>query len=105
MIVTKFSLGERVKHQLHGFIGVVVDVDAVFSLDENQFEGFTGSDSLRHFPWYHVVMVNEQGETVQTYLAEAQLDWAPLQEEYGSQDTGELLSSIRAQMQAPHLRN
>lgn len=36
MIASKFGIGQQVRHSLLGFLGVVVDIDPEYSLDEPQ---------------------------------------------------------------------
>lgn len=105
MIASKFGLGQQVRHQLHGFLGVVVDVDPEYSLEEPESDEVSSSASLREAPWYHVVMENEDGEAVHTYLAEAQLAWALPGDHPEQPSMDELADSIRQQLQAPRLRN
>ena len=106
MTASKFGLGQQVRHKLHGFLGVVVDVDAEYSLDDDPEEDEVAtSESLREAPWYHVVMENEDGETVHTYLAEAQLSWELPGDHPEQPSMDELAASIREQLQAPRLRN
>lgn len=102
MIASKFGLGQQVRHQLLGFLGVVVDVDPEYSLEDPHI---ADGDSLRDAPWYHVVMENEEGETVHTYLAEAQLCWERPGEHPEHPSMDKLAASIREQLQAPRLRN
>lgn len=105
MIASKFGLGQQVRHKLHGFLGVVVDVDPQYSLADPAMNDVSSSDSLRDAPWYHVVMENEYGETFHTYLAEAQLSWELPGEHPEHPSMDELAASIREQLQAPRLRN
>ncbi|MFU9137680.1 heat shock protein HspQ [Erwinia tasmaniensis] len=105
MIASKFGLGQQVRHQLHGFLGVIVDVDPEYSLEDQALDDTTTSGSLRRAPWYHVVMENAEGETVHTYLAEAQLSWELPGEHPEQPSMDELAASIRQQLQAPRLRN
>lgn len=105
MIASKFGLGQQVRHQLHGFLGVVVDVDPEYSLEDPAMDEVSSSASLRDAPWYHVVMENEDGDTVHTYLAEAQLSWELPGEHPEQPSMDELAASIREQLQAPRLRN
>jgi len=105
MIASKFGLGQQVRHKLLGFLGVVVDVDPVYSLDNPEIVATIGSDSLLNAPWYHVVMENGDGETVHTYLAEAHLSWELPGEHPEQPSMDELAASIREQLQAPRLRN
>lgn len=105
MIASKFGIGQQVRHTLLGYLGVVVDIDPVYSLDEPSADELAVSDSLRAAPWYHVVMEDDDGQPVHTYLAEAQLS-GELQREHPEQPTlDELAASIRQQLQAPRLRN
>lgn len=105
MIASKFGLGQQVRHQLHGFLGVVVDVDPEYSLEDPAMDEVSSSASLRDAPWYHVVMENEDGDTVHTYLAEAQLSWELPGDHPEQPSMDELAASIREQLQAPRLRN
>ncbi|STJ44890.1 DNA-binding protein [Escherichia coli] len=34
MIASKFGIGQQVRHSLLGYLGVVVDIDPVYSLSE-----------------------------------------------------------------------
>ncbi|NUU65305.1 heat shock protein HspQ [Enterobacteriaceae bacterium BIT-l23] len=105
MIASKFGIGQQVRHSLLGYLGVVVDIDPVYSLDEPSADELAVSDDLRAAPWYHVVMEDDDGQPVHTYLAEAQLS-GELQHEHPEQPTlDELAASIRQQLQAPRLRN
>lgn len=105
MIASKFGLGQQVRHQLLGFLGVVVDVDPEYSLDDVEDEEVTGSESLRHAPWYHVVMEDDDGDQVHTYIAEAQLSWALPGDHPEQPSMDDLAASIREQYQAPRLRH
>ena len=45
MIASKFGIGQQVRHSLLGYLGVVVDIDPVYSLSEPSpdVNGFTVS--------------------------------------------------------------
>ena len=73
MIASKFGIGQQVRHSLLGYLGVVVDIDPVYSLSEPSPDELAVNDELRAAPWYHVVMEDDNGLPVHTYLAEAQL--------------------------------
>ncbi|CAO97140.1 heat shock protein HspQ [Erwinia tasmaniensis] len=105
MIASKFGLGQQVRHQLYGFLGVIVDVDPEYSLADTEIDDAATSETLRGAPWYHVVMEDDDGQTVQTYLAEAQLSWEIPGEHPEQPSLDELAASIRQQLQAPRLRN
>ncbi|MTD40486.1 heat shock protein HspQ [Erwinia sp. CPCC 100877] len=105
MIASKFGIGQQVRHTLLGYLGVIVDIDPVYSLDEPSADELAVSDDLRAAPWYHVVMEDGNGQPVHTYLAEVQLS-GEIQREHPEQPTlDELAASIRQQLQAPRLRN
>ena len=90
MIASKFGIGQQVRHSLLGYLGVVVDIDPVYSLSEPSPDELAVNDELRAAPWYHVVMEDDNGLPVHTYLAESM---------------DELAQTIRKQLQAPRLRN
>ena len=66
----QFAVGEIVDHQRFGYRGVVVDVDATFSLTDEWYEAVARSRPPKDKPWYHV-LVNGSGQT--TYVAERHL--------------------------------
>lgn len=39
MIASKYGIGQQVRHQLLGFLGVIVDVDPEYSLTEPAIDG------------------------------------------------------------------
>ncbi|EEQ3012255.1 heat shock protein HspQ [Escherichia coli] len=105
MIASKFGIGQQVRHSLLGYLGVVVDIDPVYSLSEPSPDELAVNDELRAAPWYHVVMEDDNGLPVHTYLAEAQLS-SELQDEHPEQPSmDELAQTIRKQLQAARLRN
>ncbi len=73
MIICKFGIGQQIRHKLLGYPGVIIDIDPEYSLQKPTWEELDAHDTLRSCPWYHVVMENEQGQPMHTYLAEAQL--------------------------------
>ena len=105
MIASKYGIGQQVRHSLLGYLGVVVDIDPEYSLDEPLVDELAVNDELRAEPWYHVVMEDDDGQPVHTYLAEAQLT-SEIQQEHPEQPSmDELARTIRRQLQAPRLRN
>lgn len=105
MIASKFGIGQQVRHSLLGYLGVVVDIDPEYSLDEPEDDELAANGSLRAAPWYHVVMEDNDGRPVHTYLAEAQLSGEPFAEHPEQPSLDELAESIRRRLQAPALRN
>ena len=105
MIASKFGIGQQVRHKLLGYLGVVVDVDAEYSLDQPNEDAIASNMPLRSAPWYHVVMEDDEGQPVHTYLAEAQITYELSDEHLDNDSMDELSQSIRNQLQAPRLRN
>ena len=104
-ILSAHGIGQQVRHSLLGYLGVVVDIDPVYSLSEPSPDELAVNDELRAAPWYHVVIEDDNGLPVHTYLAEAQLS-SELQDEHPEQPSmDELAQTIRKQLQAPRLRN
>lgn len=106
MITSKFTIGQQVRHKLLGNLGVIIDIDAEYSLEQPPASDDVASDdNLRKAPWYHVVMEDDEGQPIHTYLAEIQLihEADDVHPEQPSLD--ELAASIRDQLQAPRLRN
>ncbi|WP_409160759.1 heat shock protein HspQ [Pectobacterium sp. B2J-2] len=102
MIICKFGIGQQIRHKLLGFPGVVIDIDPEYSLEKPTWEEISGNDTPRSEPWYHVVMEDDEGQPIHTYLAEAQLIKEELSEhEYPS--LNELAEVI--QRRAPQLRH
>lgn len=105
MIASKFGIGQQVRHSLLGYLGVVVDIDPEYALDEPEADDLAINAQLRDAPWYHVVMEDDEGQPVHTYLAEAQLS-GEMQDEHPEQPSmDELAQTIRKQLQAPRLNN
>ena len=105
MIASKFGIGQQVRHKLLGYLGVVIDIDPEYSLEQPKADEIAANDELRSAPWYHVVMEDEEGQPVHTYLAEAQLDSEASDEHPEQPSMDELAQTIRKQLQAPRLRN
>ena len=105
MIASKYGIGQQVRHSLLGYLGVVVDIDPEYSLDEPSADELAASAELRATPWYHVVMEDDDGQPLHTYLAEAQLSSEPQDEHPEQPSMDELAQTIRKELQAPRLRN
>ena len=105
MIASKFGIGQQVRHTLLGYLGVIVDVDPEYSLTEPEEDEIAANDELRLAPWYHVVMEDEEGDQVHTYVAEIQLSGETSIEHPEQPSMDELAASVRQQLQAPHLRH
>lgn len=105
MIASKFGIGQQVRHTLLGYLGVIVDVDPEYSLAEPEEDEIAANDELRAAPWYHVVMEDDDGQPIHTYLAEEQLSSETRDEHPEQPSLDELAKTIRQQLQAPRLRN
>jgi heat shock protein HspQ len=69
-----FAVGEIVHHRLFDYRGVIVDVDAEFSLSDEWYEKVAKSRPPKDQPWYHVLV---HGATHATYVAERNLETDP----------------------------
>ncbi len=106
MIASKFGIGQQVRHRLLGYLGVIVDIDPEYSLDVSpEDDDLAANEILRTSPWYHVVMEDDDGQPMHTYLAEAQLDHEEQQTHPEQPTLDELAESILSQYQTPRLRN
>lgn len=105
MIVSKFGIGQQVRHRMLGYLGVVIDVDAEYSLIKPQVDEIEGNDAMRTAPWYHVVMEDDKGEPVHTYLAEIQIDHEAAHSHPEQSSLDDLAASIRSQLTLPRLRH
>lgn len=105
MISSKFGIGQQVRHRLLGYLGVVIDVDPEYSLEKPTLDEITEDDSLRRSPWYHVVMEDDEGKPIHTYLAEVQLGYENNSIHPDQSTLDDLSESIRLQLQTPRLRN
>ncbi|MXP56144.1 heat shock protein HspQ [Pantoea sp. Mhis] len=105
MIDTKFGIGQQVRHRLSGVLGVIVDVDPEYSLDEPKLEEVDTTESLRTVPWYHVIIEDAEGEQIHTYVAEIQLTVETLFEHPEQPSMDELAALIRRQLKIPRMRH
>jgi heat shock protein HspQ len=74
MKTSKFGVGQVVQHKQLHYRGVVVDVDAEFSLTEEWYESVARTRPPKDQPWYRVLV---DGTTHETYVAEYQLQADP----------------------------
>ena len=68
--MTKFAVGEIVKHLKFGYRGVVFQADAEFELSDEWYEAVALSRPPKDAPWYHVLV---DGGDHTTYVAERHL--------------------------------
>ena len=69
-----FHIGQLVHHKRFDYRGVVFDVDAVFSGDDEWYEVMARSRPPKDRPWYHVLV---HGARHTTYVAERNLEPDP----------------------------
>ena len=67
----QFHVGQRVRHKLFDYRGVVFNVDAVFSSDDDWYEHVARSSPPKDAPWYQVL---PSGHQHTTYVAEQNLE-------------------------------
>lgn len=67
----RFSPGDVVHHLRFDYRGVIVDVDAEFSLTQEWYEQVARSRPPQDAPWYHVL---PDGAEHMTYVAECNLE-------------------------------
>jgi heat shock protein HspQ len=67
----RFNVGQTVHHRLFDYRGVVFDIDAVFSSDEEWYEQVAKSRPPKDEPWYHIL---PSGHEHTTYVAECNLE-------------------------------
>lgn len=70
----KYRLGQILRHRVHGFRGVVFDVDAVFSESEAWWSAIPEDDRpKRDQPFYHLLAENATSYYV-AYVSEQNLE-------------------------------
>lgn len=98
----RFSVGDVIRHRLFDYRGLVVDVDAEFSLTDEWYETVARTRPPKDEPWYHVLV---HGATHVTYVAERNLEtdssgapiFHPLVEEYFSgMENGRYVAVVRS---------
>ncbi len=94
----QFSIGQIVRHRLYGYRGVIFDVDAEFSQEEEWYENMAQNRPPKDAPWYHVLV---DGADYTTYVAEQNMhaadeidpiDHPLLTELFTLADTGEYVA-------------
>lgn len=66
-----FSIGELVHHRLFDYRGVIFDVDAEFSGEEEWYDLVAKTRPSKSQPWYHVMV---DGQMMTTYVAQQNLE-------------------------------
>mgnify|MGYP000550943251 CR=1 FL=1 len=68
----RYGMGQKIKHRLFDYRGVVLDVDSRFQLSDEWYDKMAKSKPAKDEPWYHV-LVHDSAQM--TYVAEANLDY------------------------------
>lgn len=69
----RFAPGQIVCHKIHGYRGLIYDVDGRFSESDEWREKIEAYQPVEDMPWYHVLV---DGESHTTYVAEDNLELA-----------------------------
>lgn len=73
----KFSIGQIVRHNLYGYRGVIVDVDATYQREEAWYKRMARSRPPKDKPWYRILVHDSESES---YVAQRNLTLDPNQE-------------------------
>ncbi len=69
--MSKFRMGQRVRHKLFDYRGVVLDIDPTFSGTDEWYENLSPAQPEKKQPWYHV-LVHDTDHI--TYVPEKNID-------------------------------
>jgi len=70
LVSAKYGMGQKVRHRLFDYRGVVLDVDSRFQLSDEWYEMMAKTLPSKDEPWYHV-LVHDSAQV--TYVAEENL--------------------------------
>jgi heat shock protein HspQ len=71
--VAKFGIGQVVRHRLHGFRGIIFDIDPVFNNTEEWYQSIPAERRPRKDqPFYHLFAENAETEYI-AYVSEQNL--------------------------------
>ncbi len=104
IISSKFNIGQKVRHKLLGFLGVIIDVDAEYSLFNNK-KKINIKKKFKKCPWYHVIIENNNGYPIYTYIAEFQLIWESEINNFNQSSLDKLSKKIKKQFKIKKLKN
>lgn len=69
----RFTIGDIVQHRLHGFRGVIFDIDPVFANSEEWYQSIPLElRPTREQPYYHLLAENDEGSYV-AYVSQQNL--------------------------------
>ncbi len=106
IISSKFNIGQQVRHKLLGFLGVIIDVDAEYSLyNDIKKKKINIKKKFQKSPWYHVIIENNNGYPIYTYIAEFQLIWESEINHPNQPSLDKLSKKIKKQFKIKKLKN
>ncbi len=73
IIISKFNIGQKVRHKLLGFLGIIIDIDSQYFLIKKNIKNFFINKTNKKSPLYYVIMEDNNGYPIHTYLSENQL--------------------------------
>ncbi len=74
IINSKFNIGQIVVHKLLGFLGIIIDIDPIYSFKNKNIK-----NNKKNNPWYHVLIEDNNGNYIHIYLEEYQLYWKKIE--------------------------
>ncbi len=106
IISSKFNIGQQVRHKLLGFLGVIIDIDAEYSLSKNKkYKKININKKFKKLPWYHVIIEDNNGCPIYTYLAEFQLIWEFKKNHPNQSSLDKLSKKIKKQFKFKKIKN
>lgn len=94
---SQFNIGQHVQHRMLGYPGVVIDVDAEYTLTQPTLDELDVHESFLTKPWYHVILQDENGKHIHTYLAESQISERSSSEDEPDEGLNDISRSIYKQ--------
>ncbi len=102
IINSKFNIGQQVRHKLLGFLGVIIDIDPIYSLNKkNKIK----KKKYKKLPWYHVIIEDNNGHHIHIYLSEDQLSWEIKKKHPKQKSLDKLSNIIKKQLKIYKLKN
>jgi heat shock protein HspQ len=63
----EFNIGQVIYHKHYNFRGIIVDVDAEFSGDDEWYEEHAKNKPSKDQPWYHIIV---DDDSVMAYVSQ-----------------------------------
>lgn len=105
MKFTKFIMGQKIKHNLLGYLGIIIDIDQEYSLKKSYINDIIYNDLMFKTPWYHIIMEDYEGKNIQTYLSELQITYETFNIDDENIILDDLSQSILIQFETHRLKN